>query len=267
MNARTRHREGMRPEYDSAGAPKHISSTRAMADNVPFPGHRMRRILALVSVIALHGCALQTPPLPDLDAPAVRQRRALTEAHPSSYEQALRVWRSPGQVNAWIGDTFEYDRARAIRLSETQRQAQGSLPIHSPSQFFAHPIGVCVDLARFAVETLQAIAPDAKARYVMVEFAPVTMQGNTLRRHWLVAFERDGQLYFFADSKRPGYIAGPYASTSEFVNEYARYRGREVTAFRELASYQRLTRTKSAKRSREGAPDALHRTLPAPERR
>jgi hypothetical protein len=207
-----------------------------------------------VSAIALHGCALPLQPLPDLDAPEIRHMLAPAEPHPESYDQALRVWRSPEQVNAWIGNTFEYDRARAMRLSETQRQAQGSLPIHAPTEFFSRPAGVCVDLARFAVETLQAIAPEAKARYVMLEFAPVTIQGNTLRRHWLVSFERDGKRYFFADSRRPGYIAGPYSSTGEFVSEYAHYRGREITAFRELSSYQRRAKSKAAKRSREQDP-------------
>jgi len=232
----------------------------------------MLRILALVCAIALHGCALPLQAVPDLDAPETRQRPAVAEYHPESYDRALLLWRSPEQVNAWIASTFEYDRARAMRLSETQRQAQGSLPIHAPAQFFSRPTGVCVDLARFAVETLQTIDPEVRAKYVMLEFAPVTVRGNTLRRHWLVSFERDGKLYYFADSKRPGHIAGPYASTSEFVTEYAQYRGREVTAFRELASYQRRTRAKAAKQSRADArpwvaPDAPDPASPASARR
>jgi hypothetical protein len=83
------------------------------------------------------------------------------------------------------------------------------LPIYQPHKFFAAPSGVCVDLSRFAVETLRHIDPDARASYLMIEFAPVTIGGNTLRRHWLASFTRDGKYYFFADSKRPGHIAGP----------------------------------------------------------
>ena len=211
----------------------------------------MLRALALFSLIALHGCAVQ--PLADLDAPEARQERGLAEKHPESYDQALQSWRSPEQLNSWIADTFEYDRDRAMRLSETQRQARGSLPIHSPSEFFSRPAGVCVDLARFAVETLQAVAPERKAKYLMIEFAPATIQGNTLRRHWLVSFEREGKLYFFADSKRPGHIAGPYLSTGAFIAEYAQYRGREVASFRELPSYQRRAKVKAVKQRREDA--------------
>ena len=38
-------------------------------------------------------------------------------------------------------------------------------------EFFAAPSGICEDLSRFAVETLRQIDPDAKARYVMIEFS------------------------------------------------------------------------------------------------
>ncbi len=104
---------------------------------------------------------------------------------------------------------------------------------------------------RFAVETLRTIDPSTKPAYLMIEFAPVTIAGNTLRLHWMASFQRDGKHYFFADSKRPGYIAGPYESARAFVDEYSKYRAREVIAFRELDSYQRQQRTLAAKELRE----------------
>jgi hypothetical protein len=84
----------------------------------------------------------------------------------------------------------------------------------------------------------------------MIEFAPLTVAGNVLRRHWLAGFERDGRRWYFADSKRPGHLAGPYASAAAFVDEYARYRGREIVAFAERDSYERTMRAKAAKRER-----------------
>jgi hypothetical protein len=111
-----------------------------------------------------------------------------------------------------------------------------------------------VDLSRFAVETLRRLDPTLVARYLMIEFAPVTINGNTLRLHWLASFTRDGRHYFFADSRRPGHIAGPYASAQEFVEQYAAYRGREIVAFRELDSYQRRQRAVAAKQARDERP-------------
>lgn len=199
-------------------------------------------ILALGVLLA--GCAAVPRAAIDDDAP--ESRPASGARHPPTWAEALATWRTPEQVNAWIGDAFEYDRERAARLSARQREALGTLPIHEPAAFYEKPSGICVDLARFGVETLHAVAPQAKARYLMIEFDPVTVRGEALRRHWLVAFEREDGLYFFADSKRPGHLAGPYAGTAQFVAEYAQYRGREVLSFRELASYRKQAKAKAA---------------------
>lgn len=188
---------------------------------------------------------------PASDAPEGQRLHVAAFKDAASYSQALQVWRTPEDVNAWIGAKFHYDPSRAMALSENQRGSSGPLPIYQAHEFFAAPSGVCVDLSRFAVETLRQIDPDLKANYLMIEFSPVTLRGNTLRLHWLAFFARDGKYYFFADSKRPGLIAGPYASAQEFVAEYSAYRNRQVVAFRELGSYQRRQRAKALKQNRE----------------
>jgi hypothetical protein len=173
---------------------------------------------------------------------------------PASYAQALQVWQRAEDLSAWLGERFEYDTARALRLSETQRTRHGGLPIHEPAVFFASPRGVCVDVARFAVESLRAIDPQARAGYLMIEFDPATLSGQTLRRHWVATFERGGHLYVFGDSKRPGHLAGPYPDAAAFVADYAHYRGRAVVAFRQLASYERQRRQLATRQPREVAP-------------
>ncbi|MES2612421.1 MAG: hypothetical protein V4679_19365 [Pseudomonadota bacterium] len=188
---------------------------------------------------------------PASDAPEPgRATMSLADA-PASYAQALQRWKGPADVNAFIGARFEYDLQRAMQLSETQRSRNGRMPIHEPSAFFAQPRGVCVDLSRFAVETLRAVDPASRPGYVMIEFNPVAIRGNTLRRHWVASFQRDGQTWFFADSKRPGHIAGPYADTQAFMAEYAKYRGREIVAFKEMDGYERKLHSASARKERE----------------
>ena len=187
---------------------------------------------------------------PASDAPeGPRQVVAFKDA--ASYDEALRTWRSAEDVNAWIGARFAYDLPRAMLLSESQRGKSGSPPIHAPAAFFAAPSGICVDLSRFAVETLRQIDPGLAPSYLMIEFAPVTVAGNTLRKHWVASFVRDGKHYFFADSKRPGHIAGPYADAREFIAEYAAYRNRTVVSFSELPTYQRRQRALAAQQRRE----------------
>ena len=213
------------------------------------------RPLAAALLVLACACAAAPPEAdPASDAPEVPRASAPGYQAPPGYADALRGWRSAEDVNAWIGARFEYDMARAMRLSETQRSRGGRLPIHAPEAFYESPSGVCVDLARFGVETLRAIDPAAKPAYLMIEFAPVSVAGNTLRRHWVAAYQRDGKHYFFADSKRPGHIAGPYASTQAYVEEYARYRGREIVAHRERATYERQERRAARRQERPAAP-------------
>jgi hypothetical protein len=171
----------------------------------------------------------------------------------SSYEHALQVWKTPADVNGWIAANFSYDAARALRFSESQRTRHDRLSVYRPSEFFDTKAGVCVDLSRFSVETLRRIDPNSDPRYLMIEFEPRQITGNTLRLHWLVSFKRDGKTYFFADSTRPGHIAGPYIDTDEFIYDYEQYRGRKIVVFRQLESYQQQWRTQALK-------------LPAPEK-
>jgi hypothetical protein len=164
-----------------------------------------------------------------------------------SYKHALQVWKTPEDISAWIAVNFSYDMSRAIRFSETQRTKHDRFLIYTPSEFFAAKSGVCVDLSRFAVETLRDINPQSDPKYLMIEFDPIYIHGNTLRRHWLVSFKREDKTYFFADSERPGHIAGPYHDAREFIFDYERYRGRRIVAFQELESYQKLPRAQALK--------------------
>lgn len=214
------------------------------------------RFVTSLALVLLAAC--RTVPQaadPASDAPETWQPRPAAFADAASYQDAVQSWRSADDINAWIGARFSYDTARAMQLSETQRGRSVPLPIRSPQEFFAAPSGVCVDLARFGVATLRRIEPATNPAYLMIEFAPVSLGGNTLRLHWLASFVRDGKHYFFADSKRPGVIAGPYETTQQFIDEYAVYRGRAVVRFREVASYQRKQRALVQKQGRaERAP-------------
>jgi hypothetical protein len=210
------------------------------------------RVGALLAAL-LAGCAVVGAPAAS-DAPEARIRSPRTGPEPGSYAEALRLWRTPEEVNAWIGERFEYSHARALQLSETQRLRNGGLTIPAADAFFAAPNGVCVDLSRFAVDTLRAIDPGTRPSFLMIEFDPVTIAGNTLRRHWVATFRRDGQLWVFADSKRPGHLAGPYPDTKAFIAEYARYRGRAIVAHQERASHERTLRRAAARQDRDAQP-------------
>ena len=209
-------------------------------------------LLALIAAI-LCGCSSVAPPADSSsDAPDGRvttDRLATTYA---SYTDALAAWRKPEEINDWIATHFVYDIERAVELSESQRALRPPPQIHEPAAFFAQPTGVCVDLARFAAETMNLVAPELRPRYLMIEFRPTELRGQLLRRHWLAMYTKHDGIYFFADSKRPGVIAGPYPSTQAFVVQYQRFRGRDIVAHRELVTNKRKSKA-LFKRSRGDA--------------
>jgi hypothetical protein len=197
----------------------------------------------------LHGTA------PSSDEPEYARDSTVVFKAADSYKQALQVWKTPEDINGWIAANFSYDRVRALRLSETQRGKNERISIHAPSEFFDTKTGVCVDLSRFGVETLRRIDPHSDPKYLMIEFDPVQIKGNMLRLHWLVSFRRDGKIYFFADSKRPGHIAGPYNDVQAFIIEYGKYRGRKIVSFRELDSYEKQRRPQTQRQQHQKNPD------------
>jgi hypothetical protein len=164
-----------------------------------------------------------------------------------SYEQLLHIWKTPEDINTWIAGNFSYDMDRAIQLSETQRSKNEQLAIYHPSELFIKKTGVCVDLSRFGVETLKHINSKFEPRYLMIKFDPIQISGNTLRLHWMVSYVQNGKRYFFADSKRPGHIAGPYNDTQEFIESYSEYRDRKIESFKELETYKKKRRNRRQK--------------------
>jgi hypothetical protein len=181
------------------------------------------------------------------DEPEFERNLSIPIQGVDSYSRALDLWKTAEDINGWIAGSFIYDKPRALKLSSNQRTKNRGIPVYNPSVFFESKTGVCVDLARFGVETLKIIDPNSDPKYLMIEFDPIQINSNTFRLHWLVSFKRDGMTYVFCDSKRPGYIAGPYKSTQEFIREYEQYRGRKILAYRELESYQKQRKSQSTK--------------------
>ncbi len=99
-----------------------------------------------------------------------------------------------------------------------------------------------------ALKHSKKIDPNSSPNSTYDRFYPIQINGNTFRLHWLVSFKKNGMKYFFCDSKRPGFLAGPYNSTQAFINEYEQYRGRRITAHRELRILQKEEETKISER-------------------
>ena len=205
-----------------------------------------------ICILSLSSISCAEKYLPD--EPEMGPDETISNRSIASYAQALGIWKTAEDINNWVAGNFKYDRARAVNLSSNRKERRKGVPIYEPAEFFEAKTGVCVDLARFGVETLKIIDPDSDPKYLMIEFDPIQINGNTFRLHWLVSFKRDGRKYFFCDSKRPGLLAGPFVSTRAFIDEYERYRGRKIVSHREMESYKKK-KLKSVKTKRTKSTD------------
>lgn len=179
-----------------------------------------------------------------LDVPKDNKVSALPDS--INYAQALVLWKSVKEVNQWIGQNFHYDISRAIALGN--KRENGPKPaIFSAEELYSIKSGICVDLSRFAYETLKMIDPEREAYYLMIDFEPIEIQGSVIRKHWVMAFKENGSFYVMADSKIPGVISGPYASIESYIKEYEAFRGRKIESFKLLNDYKKKKKQKLAK--------------------
>lgn len=165
----------------------------------------------------------------------------------STYEEQVESWNTPEDISRWMGKSFSYDRPRALLLSETQRSKKEKTAIYTPSELYLKRSGVCIDLTRFAVETAKKIDSGLEAKYLMIEFEPIEVDGNILRLHWIATYTKNGKFYFYGDSKRPEFIAGPYESTDQFLKEYEKFRGRKVISHKVLDSFEKSKKRRTTK--------------------
>ncbi len=177
------------------------------------------------------------------DATDIREEnRIIAENSDVSYARTIESWDSVADVNEWIAEYFRYDMQRARQLADSDRRQK--IYIYEPAELFRNKKGVCVDLARFAYESLKAIDPELKPSYLMIEFEPLKIEGHTFRRHWLVVYREADQLFVLADTKRPGYLSGPHHHLADFITEYQDFRNRKIITYKLRDTYKKKLKQK-----------------------
>jgi hypothetical protein len=166
-----------------------------------------------------------------------------------SYHEAIHNWKSVNDVNDWIARHFNYDMDRAMQLANSNIKKKAT--IYDPTEVFNHKKGICVDLSRFAFETIQAINPTIDIKYLMIEFEPLKIGDSTFRKHWMVVYKENGRLYTMADTKRPGFISGPYNEISEFIIEYQKFRKRQIISYKLTDTYKKRLKRRLNKRKKK----------------
>ncbi len=179
------------------------------------------------------------------DAPDDSSLQRSDTSNITSYEAASSQWKTVADVNQWIKENFHYSVERAKQLAENSA-AREKTPIYTPTELYRLKKGVCIDLSRFAVETVNRMDTSKHVQYLMIEFEPIIIDSSIMKKHWMAAYRDSAGYYLFADSKRPGHIAGPYTDIDEFITEYQTFRGRKVVSRRLLPSYEKKKMKKMA---------------------
>ena len=167
-----------------------------------------------------------------------------------SYEEALQQWKTISDVNIWMKDNFRYDFERAKQLSENSSSREKT-NIYTPVELYQTKKGVCIDLSRFMVETINIIDTSIHIQYLMIEFEPIIISGSIIRKHWMTVYQDSLDYYILADSKRPGYIAGPYKSVDNFIENYQVFRSRKIVSWKFLSSYKKTKKKKTIKQKQK----------------
>lgn len=181
------------------------------------------------------------------DAPEKNTRKS--DKDTTQYLETIGRWKSIEHINQWIGQNFHYDMSRAIVLG-SKRNEGPKTTIFTPEEFFKVKSGICVDLSRFAFETLKKVDPEVQAYYLMIDFEPIEIQGSIIRKHWVLAYKLKDQFYITADSKVPGTISGPYDTIQDFITGYERFRERKIESFKLLNDYKKTQKKRLVKNQR-----------------
>lgn len=208
----------------------------------------LRLMLFLLLSVIVQACTeeFNAEKLALSDAPANQMdSRTIYEDSNISYAEAIQNWKAIEEVNNWIAENFRYDLQRARLLAGSGSRQK--ISIYAPAEVFHNKAGVCVDLARFAFETIKMIDPDLDLHYLMIEFEPLKIGNSTFRRHWLVVYQKKELLYVLADTKRPGHLSGPYSHLADFIAEYQTFRKRKIISYKLTDTYRKKLKQKRKK--------------------
>lgn len=134
-----------------------------------------------------------------------------------TYEGAVAKWATYQDVARWLQDHFKFDNERLNDiLQRTRQNGPSGLLARSARGTFQLQSGYCTDAAAFAIQSLNRVNPDYKARYIFIK----NRFGQP--HHWVAGFIDNGKIMvmdYGAASEWRGMagVHGPYESLDEYA--------------------------------------------------
>lgn len=134
------------------------------------------------------------------------------------YEATVSKWTSYEDVAKWLDGNFAFDHSRLnLILKRTQRNGPGGLLARPATETYDTKAGYCTDAANFAIEALNRINPEYKARYIFIK----NQHGQP--HHWVTGFMQDGKIMVMDYGAGPEWrsmkgVHGPYDSLDQYAD-------------------------------------------------
>jgi hypothetical protein len=166
---------------------------------------RLLALVALTMEIATYGVDLRA------------QDVGTSVAQGVGYEVAISKWSSYQDVANWLKANFAFDQSRLGNiLVRTRQNGPAGLLARGASGTYDMKSGYCTDAAAFAIQSLNRINPDYKARYVFIK----NRFGQP--HHWVAGFLVDGKIMVmdYGASSEWGSmngVHGPYDSLDQYA--------------------------------------------------
>lgn len=166
---------------------------------------RMLAVAVLATQIAAYGVDVRA------------QETAASVASQGAYEAAISKWSSYQDVANWLKANFAFDHGRLNTiLLRTRQNGPAGLLARGASSTYDMKSGYCTDAAAFAIQSLNRINPDYKARYIFIK----NRFGQP--HHWVAGFQVDGKIMvmdYGASSEWGGMngVHGPYDSLDQYA--------------------------------------------------
>lgn len=136
----------------------------------------------------------------------------------ATYASTVARWNSYNDVAEWLRSNFKFDNGRFNSiLLRTRQNGPSGLLARTADGTFQQKSGYCTDAAAFAIQSLNQLNPDYKAKYIFIK----NRFGQP--HHWVAGFMVDGKIMVIdygasAEWGSMNGIHGPYDSLNQYAD-------------------------------------------------
>lgn len=161
------------------------------------------------------------------------------------YNEALNKWKGAEDIVNWLSLNITYDVERSVYIkkladkikllvvqNEETNKYNNEFFSYRAQDFLAYKKGVCLDVARFGVSSLNKIDPNLNARFLKIKHVGIKKDGIIRVSHVMAIYKKQDEFFIFADSKKMDRHSGPYKDIHTFITIYEKFLGQKIKSYK-----------------------------------